>query len=134
VIGALAAGAAVAGHNWSPWLGGAGGRGLSPAIGAMLVAAPAGSATLLGGMALGRVAGQTAIGSLIADACLVPLARRLHGREAGWYAAAVLFPIILKRLAGNGPPAASGGLHPYVWRLLFDRDTRHPCVVSEVRF
>src|SRR5438067_4819107 len=34
--------AAVVGHNWSPWLRWAGGRGISPAMGALLVSAPAG--------------------------------------------------------------------------------------------
>src|SRR5437763_12803090 len=40
---AAACGAAVAGHNWSPFLGGAGGRGISPAIGALRATAPAGA-------------------------------------------------------------------------------------------
>src|SRR3954452_5357757 len=34
--------AAVAGHNWSPFLSGAGGRGISPAIGALAAAGPGG--------------------------------------------------------------------------------------------
>src|SRR5919106_4525297 len=37
MLGAAAAGAAVAGHNWSPWLGGAGGRRISVAMGSLLV-------------------------------------------------------------------------------------------------
>src|SRR5438067_11974784 len=65
---AAACAAAVAGHNWSPFLGGAGGRGISPAIGALGAAAPAGSAILLGGMTVGRLGGETALGSLAADA------------------------------------------------------------------
>lgn len=39
---ALAGGAAVTGHNWSPLLGGAGGRGISPAMGALVPYAPVG--------------------------------------------------------------------------------------------
>ena len=39
VLAALAGGAAVIGHNWSPFLRGAGGRGISPAIGALGVTA-----------------------------------------------------------------------------------------------
>src|SRR5436190_710092 len=70
---AAASGAAVAGHNWSPFLGGAGGRGITAAIGAMGATAPAGSAVLLGGMTLGRIGGETAIGSLAADLLLVPV-------------------------------------------------------------
>jgi glycerol-3-phosphate acyltransferase PlsY len=119
---ALAAAAGVSGHNWSPWIGGAGGRGVSPAIGALAVAAPAGSATLLSGLVAGRLAGETAIGSLVADAVLVPVCVRLHGRRAAPVAAAILVPMLLKRLAGNGP--AAGGPQVYLWRLLFDRDQR----------
>src|SRR2546423_13758476 len=43
---ATACAAAVAGHNWSPFLGGAGGRGVSPAHPALAGAAPAGSGAL----------------------------------------------------------------------------------------
>jgi glycerol-3-phosphate acyltransferase PlsY len=120
--GALAGAAAVAGHNWSPFLGGAGGRGISPAIGALLVTAPAGSGVLLAGLALGKLAGETALGSFIADLVLVPVATRVHGRKGGMAALAVLAPIVAKRLMGNGPP-----LRPvpnvYLHRLVFDRDT-----------
>ncbi len=121
--GALAGAAAVAGHNWSPFLGGAGGRGISPAIGALLVTAPAGSGVLLAGLALGKLAGETALGSFIADLLLVPVAASVHGRNGGLAALAVLAPIVAKRLMGNGPP-----LRPipnvYLVRLVFDRDTR----------
>jgi len=120
-VAAWAAGAAVAGHNWSPLLGGAGGRGLSPAIGALAVTAPVGSAVVLAGLAGGRLAGETALGTLVALAALVPVVRRVHGREAGWAATAVLVPMLAKRLAGNRRPAHPG-LAPYGWRLLYDRD------------
>ena len=63
-LAAVAGGAAVAGHNWSPFLRGAGGRGISPATGALLVSAPTGAAVLLGGLAAGRLARQTALVSL----------------------------------------------------------------------
>src|SRR5713226_6576931 len=61
-LAALAGGAAVAGHNWSPFLRGAGGRGLSPALGALLVVAWPGTVLLLAGMALGRIVRETGIG------------------------------------------------------------------------
>ena len=120
---AAAGAAAVTGHNWSPWLGGAGGRGLSPAIGALLVGAPAGAAVLLAGMAAGRLAGETAVGTVVADIALVPLSRRAHGRDAGRLAAAVLAPMVVKRLTGNGPPQRRRP-STYLWRALLDRDTR----------
>jgi glycerol-3-phosphate acyltransferase PlsY len=120
---ALAGAIAVAGHNWSPWLRGAGGRGISPAMGALLVSAPAGSLVLLAGLAIGRLAGETALGSLAADAVLVPIVSRAHGRPAGRAAAAVLVPMLVKRIVGNAPPAMPG-LTTYAYRLLLDRDTR----------
>ncbi len=120
---ALAAAAGVSGHNWSPWLSGAGGRGISPAIGALLPAAPVGAATLLAGLAGGRVAGKTAVGSLVSDAAVVPVSARAHGRDGALCAAGVLVPILAKRLAGNGPPARRRP-STYVWRLVLDRDVR----------
>lgn len=127
VAAALAGAAAVAGHNWSPWLGGAGGRGISPAIGALAVTAPSGSLVLLGGLVFGRLGGETAVGSLIADAALVPVARRAHGRGGALAAWAVLVPMLAKRLVGNGsagPPVGCNRGSIYLWRLLFDRDTK----------
>jgi Glycerol-3-phosphate acyltransferase len=50
VAAALACGLAVAGHNWSPFLGGAGGRGISPAMGALAVVGWPGMALLLTGL------------------------------------------------------------------------------------
>lgn len=121
VIQALSAGAAVAGHNWSPFLRGAGGRGISPATGALAATAPVGAAVLLGGMAAGRLAGETAIGSVVADAALVPAVRAVHG--SSWrIAAAVLAPMLVKRLTGNRLPASGSGATIYLNRLLLDRD------------
>lgn len=123
-LAALAAGAAVLGHNWSPFLRGAGGRGISPAMGALLVAAPTGTAVLAAGLAGGRLAGETAIGSLLADIALVPLAAWAHGRRGALTAAAVLAPMVAKRLAGNFPAPESRRGRTYVLRLLVDRDQR----------
>jgi acyl phosphate:glycerol-3-phosphate acyltransferase len=122
VVAAVAAGAAVTGHDWSPFLRGSGGRGISPAMGALLPRAPAGAAVLLAGLALGRLAGETALGSLVADLALVPVVRRVHGRQAGWSAAAVLVPIVAKRLAGNRAPLERSAA-TYFSRLVFDRDS-----------
>ena len=119
---AVAAGAAVAGHNWSVFLAGSGGRGISPAMGALLVTAPVGTVVLAAGLAGGRFAGETALGCAAADAALVPVVTRTSGRVAGRAAAAVLVPMVLKRLAGNEPPARPG-VATYLARLLLDRDT-----------
>src|SRR5262249_9155963 len=64
-LAAVAGGAAVVGHNWSPFLRGAGGRGISPALGALLVVAWPGAVLLLAGMILGKVFGETAVGALV---------------------------------------------------------------------
>lgn len=118
---ALAGAGAVMGHNWSPWLRGAGGRGISPAIGALTVSAPTGAAVLAAGLLAGRLAGETALGCLAADLALVPLCAKAHGRSGFTAAAGVLVPILTKRLAGNRRPSrATTGV--YLCRLLFDRD------------
>jgi glycerol-3-phosphate acyltransferase PlsY len=121
-LAALAAGLAVAGHNWSPFLRGAGGRGMSPALGALGVLAPPGTALLFAGMTLGKLVGQAAPGSLVAQLALVPLLRRTNGRAGALAGAAVVVPLLAKRLLGNAPPAPGSPRRVYLTRLLFDRD------------
>ncbi len=123
VLAAAASAAAVVGHNWSPFLRGAGGRGISPATGALLVTAPAGAAVLLTGMAFGRLAHQTALGSFVADLALVPIVQRAHGRRGALAAAAVVTVIFAKRIAGNAPLPRQHRTTVLRNRLLFDRDT-----------
>jgi acyl phosphate:glycerol-3-phosphate acyltransferase len=120
-LAAVAGAAAVVGHNWSPLLRGAGGRGISPAMGALLVIAPEGAAVLLGGLIAGRLARQTALGALVADLALVPVLARTRGCTGATVGAAVLVPMLAKRLLGNAPAATP---NTYLWRLLFDRDQR----------
>jgi glycerol-3-phosphate acyltransferase PlsY len=119
---AAACGAAVAGHNWSPFLGGAGGRGISPAIGALAATAPAGAAALLGGMTVGRLAGETALGSLAANALLVPLLARTDGRRGRLAGTAVVAVMMAKRVAGNAPAPRERRWRTYANRIVFDRD------------
>src|SRR3954468_13609206 len=123
---AAACAAAVAGHNWSPFLRGAGGRGISPAIGALGAAAPAGSAVLLGGMTVGRLSGETALGSLAADAVLVPVLARTDGRRGALAAAGVVATMLAKRLAGNAPVPRDDRARTYFNRLVYDRDSAAP--------
>ena len=120
---AAACAAAVAGHNWSPFLAGAGGRGISPAIGALGAAAPVGSAILLGGMTVGRLGGETAIGSLAAGALLVPVLARTDGRRGALAGAGVVATMIAKRLAGNAPAPPGRRARTYLNRFVFDRDS-----------
>ncbi|HET9058576.1 MAG TPA: glycerol-3-phosphate acyltransferase, partial [Acidimicrobiales bacterium] len=125
VARALAGAGAVTAHNWSPLLKGAGGRGVSPAMGALAVSAPAGAGLLSAGLAIGRLLGETALGCLVADIALVPVCRRAHGRPGGMAALAVLVPIVAKRLAGNRRPSTPA-VRTYLARLLLDRDTFAP--------
>jgi glycerol-3-phosphate acyltransferase PlsY len=122
VVAALAGGAAVAGHNWSPWLGGAGGRGVGPALGALLTTAPVGVPVLAAGLIAGRAARQTGLGAFVALAALVPVLSRTSGRRGAVAGVCVAAPMVAKRLAGNRPVASEQRGRAYVRRLLFDND------------
>jgi glycerol-3-phosphate acyltransferase PlsY len=121
LLAAVAGGLAVAGHNWSPFLSGAGGRGLSPAIGALLPRAWPGAALVLGGMAMGRLAHQTGLGTFVAQGALVPVLARTLGRDAALAGACVLVPMLVKRMAGNAPPGERS-ISAYTRRVVFDND------------
>ena len=121
VLAAFAGGAAIAGHNWSPALRGAGGRGFAPALGAIGVQAWPGVPLLLGGLVAGKAAKQTGLGGFVAQCALVPLLARTHGARGAFAGACVVAPMWLKRLAGNRPPEAPSA-RVYVHRLLFDHD------------
>jgi acyl phosphate:glycerol-3-phosphate acyltransferase len=124
-LAALCAGLAVAGHNWSPFLRGAGGRGISPALGALLVVAWPGAVLLIAGLVLGRFAGQTGFGSFMAEAALVPVTALTHGGTGALAGACVAAPMLLKRVLGNSRPEHAHA-RAYVHRLLFDNDGRDP--------
>ena len=53
MLAAFAGGPAIAGHNWSPFLRGAGGRGFAPSLGVLGVQALAGMRVMLGGLVAG---------------------------------------------------------------------------------
>src|SRR4051795_2153313 len=71
-LAALAGGLAVIGHNWSPFLRGAGGRGVAPALGALLVQAWPGAILLLGGLVVGKAFRETGLGGFVAEVLLTP--------------------------------------------------------------
>jgi acyl phosphate:glycerol-3-phosphate acyltransferase len=119
---ALAAGLAVAGHNWSPFLRGAGGRGVSPAIGALAVVGWPGSLLLAAGLGGGKLLRQAAPGTLLAQLVLIPVLARTKGRRGALAGAAVLAPLLAKRLLGNAPAAGPGASRVYLSRLVHDRD------------
>jgi glycerol-3-phosphate acyltransferase PlsY len=111
----------VAGHNWSPFLRGAGGRGLSPAIGALGATAWPGPVVILSGMVLGKFVKQTGLGAFVAQVVLVPVLARTHGKRGALAALCVVVPMWLKRIAGNAAPDQPS-LRVYAHRLLFDTD------------
>jgi acyl phosphate:glycerol-3-phosphate acyltransferase len=122
-LAAVACGAAVVGHNWSPFLRGAGGRGVSPALGGLLVVAWPGAVLLLAGMILGKAMGETALGALVSQILLTPVLALTHGAVGAIAGAAVAVPMIVKRVVGNSRPAPPRG-PTYLTRLLYDRDER----------
>jgi glycerol-3-phosphate acyltransferase PlsY len=126
VLAALAGGAAIAGHNWSPFLAGAGGRGFAPSLGVLGGNAVLGARVwrgiplMLGGLVLGRAAGQTGLGGFVAQCALPPVLYRTDGRRGLAVAACVVTPMWAKRIMGNAPPERRTR-RVYLDRLLFDR-------------
>jgi glycerol-3-phosphate acyltransferase PlsY len=122
VLAALAGGAAVAGHNWSPFLRGAGGRGISPAMGALLVNGWPGVVVLGAGLAGGRLAHRTSLGCFVSYLALVPALAATRGRSAALAGGAVLLPMLVKRVVGNHPPTGDARVRIYLRRLVHDQD------------
>jgi glycerol-3-phosphate acyltransferase PlsY len=115
--------AALLGHNWSPFIGFYGGRGVAHAIGFMLVLSWPGLGAFIGlsllGVVLRAVPQLVGLGILAAPfaALAAGQSRAIVGGLAGM--AALVFA---KRLLGNRPaPPHSSVL---LSRLLYDRDTR----------
>ncbi len=121
-LAAVAAGASVTGHNWSPFLGLSGGRGLSLGLGALLPTAPEGTLVLGAGLGFGRLGGETGLGSLAAIVALPLLLGWTRGRKGVATAACLTAPMVAKRLLGDRPPEARRP-STYVNRFFFDSDT-----------
>ncbi|MDQ3877102.1 MAG: glycerol-3-phosphate acyltransferase [Actinomycetota bacterium] len=121
VTTALAAAAAVAGHNWSPFIGGAGGRGVSVSLGASAAYMWPGTAVLGGGLAVGRLASQTGLGCFVAQVAIVPVLGALYGGKGVLFGSCLTVPMLAKRVLGNEPPEHHDA-RMYASRLFFDRD------------
>lgn len=121
LLGALAAAAAIVGHNWSPFLGLKGGRGVSLAVGAGLVMAPEAALGLLGGLGAGRLVRESGLGTLAGLVSLPVLVARRRGVVGGAAGGLLVAPILVKRLLGNDarlPATATVAAS----RMLADRD------------
>lgn len=87
---------AVTGHNWSPFLKGAGGRGLSTATGALAVVVWPGAVLLCAGLLIGAAARHVYIGMTVALVALVPVLFLLRGTDDAIAGAVVMLPIWAK--------------------------------------
>lgn len=120
-VAAIAGGLAVAGHNWSPFLRGAGGRGVAPALGALLVTAWPGAVLLVVGLLAGRLFGETGMGALVAELALTPVLAVWGGEVGALAGLAIAVPMLAKRVLGNARPAGDRR-RAYVHRLIYDND------------
>jgi len=120
-LAAIAGAASVCGHNWSLFLRGAGGRGIAPALGALLVKDQIAALTLVGGLAAGRMLHQSGLGTFVGALLAVPVAAARRGKPGALMGTAVVAPMLLKRLVGNHPPTRRSWA-TYGTRLVFDHD------------
>ena len=123
LLSALSVGCVTAGHNWSIWLKGSGGRGLSPAMGALaFVAWPA--AVFLGLIfAIGRLVKKSGIAVFWALLIMPFIAWAAYGRYALLAAALASFLILTKRLMGNPGKNSDSSVRT---RLLYDTTQNNP--------
>lgn len=122
-IAALAGGLAIAGHNWSPFLRGHGGRGIGPALGALAVNAWPGIPVLIGPWLIGRAIRQTGAGAFVGQALLTPVLAAIDGGSGALAGGAVALPMLMKRITSNSGPVVRSW-RVYAHRLVFDRDPR----------
>jgi glycerol-3-phosphate acyltransferase PlsY len=120
--------AAVAGHNWSPYLKFTGGRGVATAMGAY-VAFGLWQQLLFGLIVVGFVGWlmlrNLALWTVIGMTLVVPLAILLgQSREVVLLLLGLVALVMLKRLTGNWQPLATEAPRSRVMlnRLLYDRD------------
>ena len=125
---AVAAGlAAIVAHDWNPWLGFQGGRGVGPSIGFMLALVPLNALPAFIVVALAGVPFNQSPLSVAVALLVTPLAALAGGEHAVVVAGCGVMAgiALVKRLMANGPPAPEHA-RPAVWltRLLYDRDIR----------
>lgn len=122
-LAAVAGGSAVAGHNWSVMLGGAGGRGISPMLGAMAINGPEGWPVILGTLAAGKALRATSLGAFVGYLALPGVLARTRGPNGLLSASCALLPMLIKRVTGNQPLPSTNRGRVALTRLVFDQDT-----------
>lgn len=124
-VAAMAGLAAVAGHDWSVFLGFKGGRGMATTLGCLLVLAPWGTLVVLASLLIGRLIGLTALVNGIGVAILPFIALYRHqSMTIVLLCVALVVLTLVKRLLANGEPYPVG-LSPSrvrLNRILYDRD------------
>lgn len=123
VLAAVAGGAAVVGHNWSACLHGAGGRGISAALGSMLFTGWQGSVHLLAALAAGKAVRSSSVGAFAGYVTLPAVMARHRGKDGLLAGLCLVVPLLLKRVMGNQPLPPVGTGRVAVTRLFFDQDT-----------
>ena len=116
--------AAIAGHNWSIFLGFSGGRGLSTMMGVLFILAPWELAIFITIWVLGIVVLRNSPIGAIIGAIALPLAS-LVLREPGELTlclVAILLLLVMKRLLANRAIPSTGWKRVAIYRLVLDRD------------
>jgi glycerol-3-phosphate acyltransferase PlsY len=118
--------AAVVGHNWSPWLGFRGGRGLSPFLGMLVIVFPLGALLLLLALAFGRLLHRTPVAALLGLTVLPGVVLVTGGSEALFRGTlGMLVLTIVKPLEANRRPLPRDPARRRIvlWRRFwYDRD------------
>lgn len=96
LIAALAGALAVAGHNWSIFLKGRGGRGLSTATGALCILSPPGAAVMCVGLAVGVATRRVGPAMCVAVVVLLPVLALTGGLSMALAGLMLLVPMGLK--------------------------------------
>ncbi|MFQ6058979.1 MAG: glycerol-3-phosphate acyltransferase [Anaerolineae bacterium] len=124
---AMAGLAAMAGHNWSIYLGFTGGRGLGTSLGVLLVLAPWGTVLVLGSLGLGALLRNVPLAAGVGMA-LLPIVAWGLGEPPAVILACLMMALLTfaKRLLANRGQVSvlRAGREVLINRLLFDRDIR----------
>jgi glycerol-3-phosphate acyltransferase PlsY len=120
--------AAMAGHNWSPWLRFEGGRGLACLVGVLLVAAPLHLLILIASSLIGLALLRNNPLVLGISVALLPVWGLAVGEGEQYVLGSLLLTAIafLKRATGNRLTDLPGAFRDRVllYRLLYDRDVK----------
>jgi len=119
---------AIAGHNWSIFLGFKGGRGLAALIGALLVISPLVLIISLIPCIIFTIIWTASIGTLLAFLAGIIFSFSFKGYEmAGWLMLISLIPVLIKRLSPIKDLQNNPNYKELLEnRLIFDQDTVPP--------